>query len=227
MRTSALDFLLSALCIASISAVALVITGTVIAPFSPRFLGPYHVILDVLALLLLYGLVSALFLRVLLRIWPLRPGEYSMDHPHFTYWKMFTVVYELGRFALAPFTTVFAKPMVAALFGAKVGRNTAFAGHINEPPLISISDGAVLGQYCVVTAHAITNGRIILREVKIGHGATVGVSAVIMPGVEIGDGSVVAACSVVGMGTRIAAGELWAGIPARKIKDLSHSDIRG
>lgn len=227
MKTSAVDFLLSGLCIALIAAVALIVTGSAVAPFSRQLFGAYHVIVDGFFFLLSYGLLSAVFLRLLLWMRPLRPGEYSMDHPHFTYWKLFTAVYEFGRFALAPFTTVFAKPLVAALFGAKVGRNTAFAGHMNEPPLISMGDGAILGQYCVVTAHAITSGRIILREIRIGQRATVGVSAVIMPGVEIGDGSVVAACSVVAMGTRIAPGELWGGVPARKIKDLSQDDIRG
>jgi hypothetical protein len=227
MKTSALDFWLSGLCISAIVAIALLTTGTLIAPFSPRLVGPYHVVVDALMFLLSYGLLSALFLRSLLYLWPLRAGEYSMDDPQFTYWKFFTVIYEFGRFTLLPFTTVFARPIIAALFGAKVGRNTAFAGHINEPPLVSMGDGAVLGQDSVVTAHAITSGRIILREVRIGQFATVGVNAVIMPGVEIGDGSVVAACSVVSTGTRIAPGELWGGIPARKIKELADTDVRG
>ncbi len=227
MKTRALDFLLSGICIGLIAAVSLLLIGALVAPYSSALLGQYHVVADVFALFLTYGLASAIFVRLMLRLSPLRPGDYSMDHPHFTYWKVFTVVYELGRFALAPFTIVFAKPAIIALFGARVGRNTAFAGHVNEPPLISIGDDAILGQDCVVTAHVITSGHIILREIKIAKGATVGINAVIMPGVEIGDGAVVASCSVVAMGTRIPAGELWGGVPARKIKDLALSDIRG
>ena len=227
MKTSALDYLFAGLCIGSIAAAALGVTVGLIAFVSTRLLGAYHIIADALAFLLSYGLLSALFLRLILWIWPLRPGDYSMDHPHFAYWKLFTVVHEFGRFALAPFTTVFAKPLVAALFGGKIGRNVAFGGHMNEPPLVSVGDDAILGQDCVITAHAITSGRIVLGEVMIGRGATVGVNAVVMPGVEIGEGAVVAAASVVGMGTKIPPGELWGGAPARKIKDLVPTDIRG
>ncbi len=189
MKTRALDFLLSGICIGLIAAVSLLLIGALVAPYSSALLGQYHVVADVFALFLTYGLASAIFVRLMLRLSPLRPGDYSMDHPHFTYWKV--------------------------------------AGHVNEPPLISIGDDAILGQDCVVTAHVITSGHIILREIKIARGATVGINAVIMPGVEIGDGAVVASCSVVAMGTRIPAGELWGGVPARKIKDLALSDIRG
>ena len=227
MKTSPLDYLLAALCIGLIAAASLAITGGLIAAVSVRLFGAYHVIADALAFALLYGLLSALFVRLILRIWPLRPGDYSMDHPHFAYWKLFTVVHEFGRFALLPFTTVFAKPLVAALFGARIGRNVAFGGHMNEPPLVSVGDDAILGQDCVITAHAITSGRIILGQVTIGRGATVGVNAVVLPGVEIGDGAVVAAASVVSMGSKIPAGELWGGTPARKIKDLAPTDVRG
>jgi len=227
VKTSALDYLFAGTCIALVAASALIIIGELVLPLSSRFLGPYHVIADALIFLLGYGLLSALLVRSMLLLWPLRPGEYSMDHPHFAYWKFFTVIHEFGRSALLPFTTVFAKPLVSALFGARIGRNTAFGGHMNEPPLVSIGNGAILGQDCVITGHAITTGRIILGEITIGEGATVGVKAVIMPDVEIGAGSVVAACSVVSMGTKIAPGELWGGIPARKIKDVSHTDIRG
>jgi acetyltransferase-like isoleucine patch superfamily enzyme len=79
----------------------------------------------------------------------------------------------------------------------------------------------------VLTAHAITSGHIILREIRVERGATVGVHAVIMPGVEIGEEAIVAAGSIVPMNTKIGAGEVWAGIPARKIKDIEPSEIRG
>jgi hypothetical protein len=227
VKTYPIDFLLAGLSLSSIFALALVVTACILSPISLRLLGEYHVIADVLLLLLNYGLISALAVRLLVKFWPLRQGTYSMNDSQFTRWKLFTVLYEFGRGALVPFTTVFAKPLVVKMFGANMGRYTAFAGHINEPPLISVGDGAILGQDCVITAHAITSGHIILREVKIGKGATVGINVVIMPGAEVGDDAVIAACSVVAMGTKIPAGELWGGIPARKIKDIVQSDVKG
>jgi acetyltransferase-like isoleucine patch superfamily enzyme len=183
--------------------------------------------MDSVLFLLSYGLLSALFLRLLLASRPLRPGDYPMDHPFFFYWKFFTVLHEFGRGALLPFTTVFAKPLVTKLFGAKIGNNVAMGGHLVDPPLITIGDNVILGLDSVLTAHAITSGHIILREIRVERGATVGVHAVIMPGVEIGEEAIVAAGSIVPMNTKIGAGEVWAGIPARKIKDIEPSEIRG
>jgi acetyltransferase-like isoleucine patch superfamily enzyme len=99
-------------------------------------------------------------------------------------------------------------------------------GMLVDPPLITIGDYAILGLDSAIVAHAITSGTIILKEVKVGRSATIGVHAVVMPGADIGEGAVVTAGSVVTMDTRIPPNELWGGIPARKIKDLTPTDVR-
>lgn len=58
---------------------------------------------------------------------------------------------------------------------------------------------------------------IISKPIVLRAMATVGTNAVIMPGVEIGEGAVVGANSFVSHD--IPAWEVWAGTPARKIKD--------
>jgi acetyltransferase-like isoleucine patch superfamily enzyme len=226
MHTDPKDFLFSGLAIAAIAALTLLAVRFAIQPWSAPLFGSYHVAVDGVLALLVFGLLSALVVRSLLAAYPLRPGEYAMDDRHFTYWKFYTVVHEFGRGALLPFTTVFAKPLVGLLFGARVGRNTAMGGMLVDPPLITIGDYAILGLDSAIVAHAITSGTIILKEVKVGRSATIGVHAVVMPGADIGDGAVVTAGSVVTMNTRIPPNELWGGIPARKIKDLTPTDVR-
>ena len=226
MHTDPKDFLFSGLAIAAIAALTLLAVRFAIAPWTTPLFGSYHVLVDGVLALLIYGLLSALVVRLLLAAFPLRSGEYPMDDRHFTYWKFYTVVHEFGRGALLPFTTVFAKPLVGLLFGARVGRNTAMGGMLVDPPLITIGDYAILGLDSAIVAHAITSGTIILKEVKVGRSATIGVHAVVMPGADIGDGAVVTAGSVVTMNTRIPPNELWGGIPARKIKDLTPTDVR-
>jgi acetyltransferase-like isoleucine patch superfamily enzyme len=226
VKTGALDFLIAGLALGLILALSVAATGFLVMPLSMRWLGDYHVLVDGASLLLSYGLLSALLATVLQKLWPLRPGDYGMDQPIFVYWKLLTVNYEFGRGALLPFTTVFARPLVAKLFGARVGANVAFGGRIADPGLVSVGDGAVLGHNSVITPHAITSGQIILREVSIGRGATVGVNVVIMAGVQVGDSAIVTAGAVVPPHTSIPAGELWGGVPARKIKNLAPSDIR-
>jgi len=193
-----------------------------VVPLTKAWLGDYHPVVDILLFLLCFGILSALSMRIVLAIWPLRPGKYSWDEAHASYWKLFALTYMFGRGALLPFTPDLCKPLVARLFGAKIGKGAAMAGHINEPPLISMGDYAILGQYSVVTPHAITSGRIILDSIKIGNRVTIGVSSVIMPGVEIGDGAMVLPNSFVPMNTKIMAGEIWGGSPIAKIRGSSN-----
>jgi carbonic anhydrase/acetyltransferase-like protein (isoleucine patch superfamily) len=52
-------------------------------------------------------------------------------------------------------------------------------------------------------------------------------SSVVMDNCVIESNSIVAAGSVVTQGTHIRAGELWGGVPAKKIKDVSQELISG
>jgi len=55
------------------------------------------------------------------------------------------------------------------------------------------------------------------KAIKIGNDVWLGCNVVVLKGVEIGDGAVVAAGAVVTKS--IAPGEIWGGIPAKKISD--------
>ena len=56
---------------------------------------------------------------------------------------------------------------------------------------------------------------------EIKDNVLIGMGAIVMDGCLIESHSVVAAGSVVTQGTHIGEGELWAGVPAKKIKDVS------
>lgn len=56
------------------------------------------------------------------------------------------------------------------------------------------------------------------RPVKIGSGVFVGANSIILKGTTIGDRAVIGAGSVVS--GNIPAGEIWAGNPAKKIKNV-------
>ncbi len=216
MKTHPVDFLLSGACIAVILTAALALVAFVLAPLTRAHLGAYHAIADFFLLLLAYGLLSALLVRLLLRIRSIDPGECPMDSAVFTHWKLVTVLYRLGQGALLPFTSVFAKPLVEMLFGARIGANVALGGTIDDPYMVSIGDGAVLGNASLVSGNVISNGKVTFGKVTIGKGATVGANAVVLPGCEVGDGAVVVGGAFVMAGTKIPAGETWRGNPARK-----------
>ena len=58
---------------------------------------------------------------------------------------------------------------------------------------------------------------LVTARVKIGKRVTVGLRSVVMPGCEIGDGAILAANAVLKKGTIIGPGEVWGGVPARRI----------
>ncbi|MEO1524567.1 MAG: acyltransferase [Planctomycetota bacterium] len=59
--------------------------------------------------------------------------------------------------------------------------------------------------------------------VSIGNDVWIGTGAVILPGVTIGDGAVIGANAVVRQD--IPAGEIWAGVPARKIRQRANAEM--
>ena len=215
MKADYRDFVL---CGAAIGAIIAAVFGLIVAvqPLTRALTADYHVLVDALLALLFYGLLSALLVRGLLRWWPIAPGEYGADSPVFTYWKLLTIVYRLGQGALLPFTPVFVKPVIELLFGARVGANVALGGTIDDPYMVTIGDGAVLGHSSLVSGNMLHGGKLTCGYVRIGAGATIGVNSVILPGTEIGDNATLQGGSYVMPGTRVPAGETWRGNPARK-----------
>ena len=215
MKATLTDYLLSGLAITLIMAVSLAgVMG--LLPWSRALFLDYHVLADFFLFLLIYGLMSALFVRLLLRARPIAPGTHGMDSPVFTRWKLVTIVYRLGQSALRPLTPIFLKPVVEALYGARIGRDVALGGTIDDPYMVSVGDGTVLGNASLVSGNYISGGKLVCGWVKIGSGVTLGANSVVFPDVEIGDGATLVGGSYVLPGARIPAGETWRGNPARK-----------
>lgn len=216
MKSTPLDYILSTIVLTVLVLASGAITAGISALSSG--LGAYLVLVQVLAFLLVFGLLCAITARLLLRLFPLGEGIIQMDDTRFVVWKLYTVLYEFGCGALKPFTVMFLRPVVQQLFGATIGKDVALGGKLVDPHMIQLADEAIIGEGSVVTAHAINSGSILLAPVIVERGATVGVGAVIYPGVVIGERAIIAANAVVRSGTKIPAGEFWGGIPAICLK---------
>lgn len=215
MKTNSFDYLLSTLALSLLLA-ASIWPVWVLSSISVYWFDDYHVLVELALVLLVYGILSALAIRVLLRLHPMRPGTYSMDSPTFTWWKLITVIYHFGQAALKPLTPIFLKPLVAVLFGARIGSDNALGGIIDAPFLVSIGDQVTVGAFALVSGNFTTRESLILGTVTIGAGATIGVNAVVFPNTEIGENAVLLGGSYLMPGARIPAGETWRGNPARK-----------
>lgn len=79
----------------------------------------------------------------------------------------------------------------------------------------------IIGNNVSIGHNAIVHGCVIHDNVLIGMGA------IVMDDCVVENNSIVAAGAVVTQGTVIHAGEIWAGIPARKIKTVSVELLEG
>jgi acetyltransferase-like isoleucine patch superfamily enzyme len=119
-------------------------------------------------------------------------------------------------FRLTPFNVLFYR-----LMGAKIGRGVQINTKVMaDVCLLEIGDNSVIGGDVTLICHSIEGNKLIIMPVRIGKNVTIGLMSVILPGVTIGDGAIIAAGSVVPKGTTIPGRTVWAGVPARQVKEL-------
>jgi carbonic anhydrase/acetyltransferase-like protein (isoleucine patch superfamily) len=113
--------------------------------------------------------------------------------------------------------------------------NAVIRGDVNSITMgnkVNVQDGAVI--HCTFEK----TKTVIKNNVSIGHNAIVhgctiednvliGMGAILMDNVVVGSNSIVAAGAVVLENTIIESGSIYAGIPAKKIKDISQDLISG
>jgi len=113
--------------------------------------------------------------------------------------------------------------------------NAVIRGDVNSIVMgnkVNVQDGAVI--HCTYQK----NATIIGNNVSIGHNALVhgctiednvliGMGAIVMDRCVVHSNSIVAAGAVVLEGTIVEAGSIYAGVPAKKVKDISPEKISG
>ncbi len=168
------------------------------------------------------GFMGLGYLRLLNWLAPMKPGIYSTEHSQCLRWKHHTVIADVCERFLKPFFPLILRAFFFRILGMRMGRDAtvALTAFIADPLLTRMGDHSIIGGGAFVAAHALVYDKFVLGPVTIGAGVTVGMNAVIMPGVEIGDFSIVMPGAVISRDTRIPSGEIWGGVPARKIKDV-------
>jgi carbonic anhydrase/acetyltransferase-like protein (isoleucine patch superfamily) len=113
--------------------------------------------------------------------------------------------------------------------------NAVIRGDVNSIRIgnkVNIQDGACihatyektkvhLGNNVSVGHNAIVHGCTVHDNVLIGMGA------IVMDNVEIGSNTIIAAGAVVLENTKVEAGSIYAGVPAKKVKNISPELISG
>jgi len=113
--------------------------------------------------------------------------------------------------------------------------NAVIRGDVNSIRMgdkVNIQDGAcihctyqktktIIGNNVSIGHHAIVHGCTIEDNVLIGMGA------IVMDNVKIGKNSIIAAGAVVLENTEVPSGSIFAGVPAKKVKDISTELLEG
>ncbi len=97
---------------------------------------------------------------------------------------------------------------------------------------VNVQDNATL--HCTYQKFPLNIGNnVSIGHNAIAHGCTihdnvlVGMGAIVMDGCVVESNSIIAAGAVVLQGTHIASGSIYAGVPAKKVKDISEELIIG
>lgn len=150
-------------------------------------------------------------------------GTYSYYSLRGFQWASYNAIILLVRYTCINWLRV--TPLLCTfhrLMGMKIGKrvqiNTAVIGDSN---LIEIGDDTVIGGDVTLIGHSAERGNLVSAPVKIGSNVTVGLMAMVMPGVTIGDRALIAANAFLAKGTVVGPGEIWGGIPAKKLGDRS------
>ncbi|CAM4040529.1 gamma carbonic anhydrase family protein [Flavobacterium antarcticum] len=122
-------------------------------------------------------------------------------------------------------------------FGANcsIWYNAVIRGDVNQITIgnkVNIQDGAII--HCTYQKHATKIG----NNVSIGHNAIVhgctiednvliGMGAIVMDNCVVKSNSIVAAGAVVTQNTVIESGTIYAGVPAKKVKEINESNFAG
>lgn len=113
--------------------------------------------------------------------------------------------------------------------------NAVIRGDVNSIRIgnkVNVQDGAII--HCTY----LKTKTIIGNNVSIGHNAIVhgcviddnvlvGMGAIVMDNAKVGSNSIIAAGAVVLENTIIEAGSIYAGVPAKKVKDIDAEKISG
>lgn len=111
------------------------------------------------------------------------------------------------------------------LFGAKFGKRVAIYPRLWDVELIEIGDDTSIGTGCIIGAHAISQGELFRKRIKIGKNCTIGAGTIILPGVTINDYVIVASNSVIPSNRVLAANSIYAGSPVKRIKDWNGETV--
>jgi carbonic anhydrase/acetyltransferase-like protein (isoleucine patch superfamily) len=181
--------------------------------------------------------------------WLLESAHWLLESANFEKFPVFTIFAQNNIMALIKtvrgFTPVYGENCFFADNAVIVGDvvmgnecsiwfNAVLRGDVNAIRIgnkVNIQDGAVLHtlyrKSIVEIGHQVSVGHnVVIHGAKICDNSLIGMGAVILDHAVIGENSIIAAGAVVLSGTVVESGSLYAGAPAKRMKDVSPEQTR-
>ena len=113
--------------------------------------------------------------------------------------------------------------------------NAVIRGDVNSIRIgnkVNIQDGAVLHCTYEKTKTVLGNNvsvghNALVHGCTVGDNVLIGMGSIVMDNCVIGENCIIAAGAVVLEGTHVPAGTIFAGVPAKKVKDISPELLKG
>ena len=183
-------------------------------------LGDFRGLALTLTCLIFFYAYAILAYRLFMAAFPLQAGDITeksqqefIYHVYVLFYLMLFYPIMRSGFMPAPLMRLFYLAL-----GTRLGTNTYCQGIIHDPPFVEIGNNSTVGQYAILVPHVIEGVRLAHFPIHVGDGVTIGAHSSILSDVVIGDNAIVATGAVVTKGTRIGAGEIWGGVPAKRLK---------
>jgi non-ribosomal peptide synthetase-like protein len=154
-----------------------------------------------------------------------RPGTHPLWSCWCSRWDFHFVTWEF--YAHGPLTALEGTLWLnwyLRLMGVRIGKGVVLGGgfaHVVDPDMLAFEDGATV--CCLFQAHTFEDRVLKIDRVRIGRGATVGTSAVLLYGADVGEGAWVGPHSVVMKRERLRPRQAYVGHPTRPLSNKSEA----
>ena len=158
--------------------------------------------------------------RLFLHFMPLQEGELA-EGSRAEFAAQVNSLFYLFLFNTPIRTHVLPAPLMRLVYqalGARMGTNTYSVGAILDPALTEFGANCIIGHDAVLFCHAIEGRHFAFARIRVGDNVTIGAGAVVLGGTTIDTDAIVAIGAVVPRGTYIGRGEVWGGVPAKRLK---------
>ena len=159
----------------------------------------------------------------------LRPRTSSAQAPTQSWltirWGFMSLFHRLALPSLQWMIPSFVGNAYYSMMGMKIGKGAQLnSPNINDAYMIEIGGKTVIGGGAAINGHLFEKDGIHLSKVIIGSNCVIGSGAFISPGCIIGDRAVIASRAVLPKFTNVPPGEIWGGIPARRIRSRNTTE---